>query len=263
MKIMNNPETGQPEEYTMIQLDMPPKGGPKKQPSQREKFLLEEKRRKEAEEAAQKAAQAQNKKSGPLTKRQKHKLDKIKKKYKDQDEEERELRLQLLGVKKEAPKIEPERPQPLPRPQKELIPDEKSETEPPKSLSGSLEKLNEQPEEGPEDVPEDEEADQLGDLAVFETLTMAPLSEDTLLFVVPVCAPYSTMQKFKYKVKITPGTGKRGKAAKAALGLFQRDKTASVSEKTLIKGLATDNFVAQNIPAKVRVSAPQLLRSKK
>lgn len=55
MKIMNNPETGQPEEYTMIQLDMPSKG-PKKQPTQREKFL-EEKRQKEAEEAAMKASQ--------------------------------------------------------------------------------------------------------------------------------------------------------------------------------------------------------------
>lgn len=60
-----------------------------------------------------------------------------------------------------------------------------------------------------------------GDAAILETLTHIPLPEDTLLFVTPVCAPYSTMQKFKFKVKITPGTGKRGKAAKAALALFQ------------------------------------------
>lgn len=51
---MNNTETEQTEEYTMFQLDMPSKAA--KKPSQREKFLAEQ-RKKEAEEAAKKAAQ--------------------------------------------------------------------------------------------------------------------------------------------------------------------------------------------------------------
>lgn len=35
--------------------------------------------------------------SKAMTKRQKHKLEKIRRKYKDQDDEEREIRLALLG----------------------------------------------------------------------------------------------------------------------------------------------------------------------
>lgn len=39
------------------------------------------------------------KKNRPMTKREKHKAEKIKKKYRDQDDEERELRLMLLASK--------------------------------------------------------------------------------------------------------------------------------------------------------------------
>ena len=56
---------------------------------------------------------------------------------------------------------------------------------------------------------------------MLESLTWRPLAEDTLLYAVVVVAPYNIMQKFKYKVKLTPGTGKRGKAAKSAIALFQ------------------------------------------
>uniref|UniRef100_A0A914EJD4 Nuclear export mediator factor NEMF n=1 Tax=Acrobeloides nanus TaxID=290746 RepID=A0A914EJD4_9BILA len=276
MKIMNNTETEQAEEYTMFQLDMPSKAT--KKPSQREKFLAEQ-RKKEAEETAKKAAQDQNKqKGGPLTKRQKHKLEKIKRKYKDQDEEERELRLQLLGSVKKEEKVETERPyssrgkpqesstQPTKSDQKQTD-NQKTDGEQEDTTQADPESTDQEKpdEENLDDPQEDDEelAADGGDAAILETLTYIPLPEDTLLFVTPVCAPYSTMQKFKFKVKITPGTGKRGKAAKAALALFQRDKTLSLAEKTLIKGLTTDNFVAQNIPGKVRVSAPQLLKAKK
>lgn len=56
---------------------------------------------------------------------------------------------------------------------------------------------------------------------MLNTLTWNPLPGDTLLYAVVVVAPYQTMHNFKYKVKLTPGTGKRGKAAKSAIGLFQ------------------------------------------
>jgi hypothetical protein len=43
------------------------------------------------------------------------------------------------------------------------------------------------------------------DVALINMLTGSPLEEDVLLYVVPVCAPYSVMNNFKYKVKLTPG----------------------------------------------------------
>lgn len=56
---------------------------------------------------------------------------------------------------------------------------------------------------------------------MLNSLTWRPLDGDILLFALAVVAPYQTMHSFKYKVKLTPGTGKRGKAAKSAIALFQ------------------------------------------
>ncbi|MCP9265072.1 Ribonuclease-like protein [Dirofilaria immitis] len=86
---------------------------------------------------------------------------------------------------------------------------------------------------------------------MLNSLTWRPLDKDILLFALVVVAPYQTMQNFKYKVKLTPGTGKRGKAAKNAIALFQRDKSANAQEMNLLKVLATDDQISRNIPGKV------------
>lgn len=67
---------------------------------------------------------------------------------------------------------------------------------------------------------------------------------------------------FRYKVKITPGTGRRGKASKTAVQIFMRDKACSLRERDLLKGVK-DDAVARNIPGKVKLSAPQLHKYKK
>ena len=124
----------------------------------------------------------------------KGKMKKIKEKYKDQDEEERELRMQLLqsqGKEKASKnksskkgleqlygksKTKEKRPPPKPRPESEagVGPDE-------------------------EKVAVNDETD------MVDSLTGLPVEEDELLFVVPVCAPYSTLNNYKFKVKLTPG----------------------------------------------------------
>lgn len=40
---------------------------------------------------------------------------------------------------------------------------------------------------------------------VLDSLTGCPRPEDTLLFALPVCAPYPTLQNYKFKVKLVPG----------------------------------------------------------
>lgn len=67
---------------------------------------------------------------------------------------------------------------------------------------------------------------------------------------------------FRFKVKLTPGNGKRGKASKTALQMFLQDKKCSPREKDLLKAVK-DETLARNIPGKVKISAPQLLRIKK
>ena len=81
-----------------------------------------------------------------------------------------------------------------------------------------------------------------------------PTAEDSLLFAVPVVAPYNTMVNYKYKVKITPGSAKRGKAAKTALAIFLSDKFGtSQRDKDLLKSVK-DQDTARNLPGKIKVT---------
>lgn len=111
-----------------------------------------------------------------------------------------------------------------------------------------------QEEEGILEAEEGKQADET------EKLTGAPVSEDGLLYAIPVCAPYISLQSFKYKVKLTPGPMKKGKAAKLAVDLFM--KTTDVKEKSLMKGF-TDNELVSAMIGDVKVSTPGLQQHQK
>ena len=114
-------------------------------------------------------------------------------------------------------------------------------------------------DEGILDEMEGKQADEL------EKLTGTPLSEDMLLYAVPVCGPYKALQTMKYVVKLTPGTNKKGKAAKQAVDIFMNSKDCSNHEKALIKGLTDPEMVAIMI-GDVKLSVPGLystLKNKK
>ena len=82
------------------------------------------------------------------------------------------------------------------------------------------------------------------------------------MFGLPMIGPYNSMTNYKFKVKVTPGTAKRGKAAKTTLSVFMGDRLASTREKDLLKSLK-DQDVSRNLPGKVKISAPQLHKAKK
>ena len=54
----------------------------------------------------------------------------------------------------------------------------------------------------------EEEKEKLIDV---DYLTGNPLPNDILLYAVPVCGPYNAVQSYKYRVKIIPGSLKKGK----------------------------------------------------
>lgn len=100
------------------------------------------------------------------------------------------------------------------------------------------------------------------DLKLLNSLTGQPAAEDILLYAIPVVAPYSAISNYKYRVKVMPGSSKRGKAAKTALGLFVNDKTASQREKDLLKS-CKDQDLARNLPNKIKMTAINLNAMKK
>lgn len=66
----------------------------------------------------------------------------------------------------------------------------------------------------------DEEKEKLNDV---DYLTGNPLPSDILLYAVPVCGPYNALQSYKYRVKIIPGTAKKGKGMFIHISLHMLD----------------------------------------
>ena len=80
---------------------------------------------------------------------------------------------------------------------------------------------------------------------------------DELEFCIPVSAPYSALADWKFKVKLQPGTERRGKSVKRCLALFTNNSDATEREKLLLK-CVQQNELLQTMLSDVKVSAPGL-----
>ncbi|KAM9341035.1 ribosome quality control complex subunit NEMF [Symphorus nematophorus] len=221
----------------------------------------------------------------PLKRGQRNKLKKIKEKYKDQDDEDRELMMQLLGsagptkereekdkgkkgkkgkgkdepVKKQGPQKPTQQPRNVDATAKkpeQTGGGEDTEEKQPREEGGAAEQ-EEKEDDVDQDNPGAEEAENL-----LTSLTGQPHAEDVLMFAVPVCAPYTALSNYKHKVKLTPGSQKKGKAARTAVLSFMKAKEASTRERDLFRSVK-DADLSRNMPGKVKVSAPNLLAAKK
>ncbi|XP_023579497.1 nuclear export mediator factor NEMF isoform X2 [Octodon degus] len=211
----------------------------------------------------------------PMKRGQKSKMKKMKEKYRDQDEEDRELIMKLLGSagsskeekgkkgKKGKTKDEPVKKQPQ-KPRGGQRVSEGMKKEPPApALEGLTHELQDLAVDDAHEDKEEQDLDQQGsEENLFDSLTGSPHPEDIVLFAIPICAPYTTMTNYKYKVKLTPGVQKKGKAAKTALNSFMHSKEATTREKDLFRSVK-DTDLSRNIPGKVKVSAPNLLNVKR
>lgn len=214
-------------------------------------------------------------KTAQIPRGKKSKLKKMKQKYADQDEEEREQRLRLLGSKaiqvstdeKDAEELNGSSA-PL---SEQIQEDNESDSSDKNSVTenSSITPLKKEDAFEPSkarkqaereeirQILEDENIHELDDedkdqLSYLDSLTGKPLEDDLLLFAIPVCAPYSTLQTYKYKVKLVPGSTKKGKAARSTLLAFSQAKNATKSEKDLIK-IIPENEALQTMLGKVKV----------
>ncbi|XP_041767481.1 nuclear export mediator factor NEMF homolog [Anopheles merus] len=207
-----------------------------------------EQKAKEKQAAPAKAAEEQQK-PGQLKRGQKAKMRKIKEKYKDQDDDDRKLIMEILksaGNRKQDEGTKDDA-------------DQRQDGAGGGKGGGGVGKRTPRLKPGEfEELGDDTPA--AADLDMLDTLTGQPVEEDELLFAIPVVAPYQSLHNYKYKVKLTPGTGKRGKASKMALQIFLKDKQCTAREKDLLKAVK-DEVLARNIPGKVKLSAPQMQKA--
>lgn len=217
----------------------------------------------------------------------KGKLKKIKEKYAEQDDEERELRMALLassgkqGAKGNSKKTQIKNDEakldasevadrmkicykckrsghvakdcPLFAPNADH-PEVQQPLEMTSELSAQNDKFD---DEGTLDLADDEKEK----LSELDSLTAKPYTDDILLYAVPVCGPYNALQGYKYRVKLTPGNAKRGKAAKTAMNVFVHMPEATPREKELMKAMNDPELVAA-IVGNTKVTAPGLTQLK-
>lgn len=228
--------------------------------------------------------------AGKMARGRKSKLKKIKEKYSEQDEEERKLRMALLAsagrhvVNLTSKKSQSAMEQQSRFDVSELVKDtgtkicykckklghvardcpialhDPKDPELEHSVdmnAADLEKIAIMHEENIIELG-DNEKDKLTEL---DSLTGKPVADDILLYAVPVCGPYNALHGYKYRVKLTPGSSKRGKAAKTALNVFIHMQEATSREKELMKAITDPELVAAII-GNVKVTAPGLTQLK-
>ncbi|EGC30763.1 hypothetical protein DICPUDRAFT_40970 [Dictyostelium purpureum] len=231
--------------------------------------LVKEKKEKEKENEPEEKQEKQEKKpknepQKHLLPSQKNKLKKIKEKYGHQDEEERIERMEILGsadiVEKEDDESNDE---------SSSDDENKEESEEAKELKRKSRKekreakLKEQ-EEIKKLLEEENTSKAVDDQTIsnIDTLTGQPRDDDILHFAIPVVAPYSVFNNYKFKVKLTPGHLKRGKAAKQAAQVILQSSIINKREKELIKNIK-DEDLTSNMLADVKLHAPNLLQTQK
>lgn len=175
------------------------------------------------------SSHSQQQKQMPLPRGKKSKLKKAKQKYAEQDEEDRALALKLLGV---APKEDSEKPA-------EVSAKEKAEEEARQkqrrrdqhlkaSARASASGKNE--DESDEEQTEEKAAQQV---KLLQSLVPELQPDDVVLDVLPVCLPWSSAAKLKFKVKMQPGIQKKGKAVKDILERWkiEGERKSNVDER--------------------------------
>lgn len=142
-------------------------------------------------------------------------------KYAEQDDEDRELAMKLLGsraaderreaeaAEKVVQKESAEEARARRRAQHEKAQKEGLEAEEMRRLTL---------EEGSQELDEEEAAQ----MAQLDAFVGTPLPGDEILEAIPVCAPWTAMAKYKYKVKLQPGQQKKGKAIREILTVWNK-----------------------------------------
>lgn len=198
----------------------------------------------------------------PVPRGKKFKLKKIAVKYGDQDEEERKLRMDALGTLKQMEQQEEKKQAQILAKEEALKKVQEREL--------AIERRNKQKERElhkylANDNENNDESHITNYLEILDSFVPKPSPKDVIAGIVPVFAPWSSLQKFKYKVKIQPGSGKKGKCIGDGINYFttrKMDSSASDSdldwpqERELIKSFKTNDIVGVFTVGKVKLVLP-------
>jgi predicted ribosome quality control (RQC) complex YloA/Tae2 family protein len=177
-----------------------------------------------------------SKKKAPPKRGQKGKAKKIAAKYKHQDEDDRAAAEALIGATIGQKKAEAE---------------VKAKEDRQAELAAAKERRRAQHQRQQKETAEHEEIrrvmmeegvemldeDEASQMTALDALVGMPLPGDEILEIVPVCAPWNALGRYKYKAKLQPGATKKGKAVKEVLDRWK----AAPNKKGVVDESARDS----------------------
>lgn len=194
----------------------------------------------------------------------KGKLKKQKAKYGDQDDEERRLRIEALGTLKQIEAL-----------QKQKAEEQQKQAEATKNKYNQARSAEQRDRKAEERelqkyFEDDEDVFDESYLAMLDSLIAKPSKTDSIATAVPVFAPWSALAKFKYKVKVQPGMGKKGKSISEAYNFFSKRKVDNSredadedwpEEHAIISTLAANDAIGLITVGKLKMMLPALNQS--
>ncbi|WPH00092.1 Hypothetical protein R9X50_00291500 [Acrodontium crateriforme] len=182
-------------------------------------------------------ASKNNQKLKPQVRGKRGKAKKINAKYADQDDEDRELAMKLLGSKKAAEQRQAEEESKAAKAESAEEARLRRKAQHDKAQKEGLEaeeirRLNMEAGMG-----NDDHHDESSPLTQLDAMVGTPLPGDEILEIIPICAPWAALGKYKYKVKLQPGPQKKGKALREILGKWN----TVVSDPKKIDSRSEDN----------------------
>lgn len=153
-------------------------------------------------------------------------------KYAHQDEDERELALRLVGANKgkaaKAAKAAEAKEQ---REREAEAQRQRRRAQHERAAEAERKRQAQFTENGTDDYNEETAAAEAADLTWIPALVGTPTTEDEIIAAIPVCAPWAALGRYKYKVKLQPGSVKKGKAVKEIVGRWVSETTTGKVKK--------------------------------
>ncbi|KAL2872552.1 putative DUF814 domain protein [Aspergillus lucknowensis] len=172
-------------------------------------------------------------------------------KYADQDEEERELALRLLGANSVKAKKAAAEAEAKAKREKEAEEQKKRRKAQHERAAQAERKRQALFEEGDaDDYDEGTAAAEVADLEWIPALVGTPHPDDEILAAIPVCAPWSSLGRYKYRVKLQPGAVKKGKAVKEILGRWVAETTTGKVKKEHAEDAGISRSAAEQLRAR-------------
>ncbi|KAJ5374269.1 Protein of unknown function DUF3441 [Penicillium concentricum] len=153
-------------------------------------------------------------------------------KYAHQDDDERELALRLVGANKgkaaKAAKAAEAKEQ---REREAEAQRQRRRAQHERAAEAERKRQAQFMENGTDDYNEETAAAEAADLTWIPALVGTPTTDDEIIAAIPVCAPWAALGRYKYKVKLQPGSVKKGKAVKEIIGRWVSETTTGKVKK--------------------------------